>query len=81
MRSKVTSEEILEKCHVCIHVQSLGNVSLFATLWTVVHQAALSKECSRQEYWTGLPFPTPEDLPPPEIKLTSPVSPALAGRF
>ena len=47
---------------------------LFATLWTVAHQAPLSKEFSRQEYWSGLPFPSPGDLPDPEIK---PRSPAL----
>ena len=35
----------------------------------------------RQEYWSGLPFPPPEDLPDPGIKPMSPVSPALAGRF
>ena len=37
-------------------------------------------ECSRQEYWRGLPFPTPEDLPDPEIKPVSLVPPALTGR-
>ena len=41
-------------------------------------QAPLSMEYFRQEYWSGLPFPTPGDLPDPGIK---PVSPALAGRF
>ena len=46
-------------------------VHLFATPWTVAHQAALSMEFSRQEYWSGLPFPTPGDLPDPEIKPTS----------
>ena len=35
----------------------------------------------RQEYWSGLPFPPPEDLPDPGIKLESPVAPALTGRF
>ena len=49
--------------------------------WTVAHQASLSMGFSRQEYWTGLPFPPPGDLPHPGIKPTSPVSPALAGRF
>ena len=44
------------------------------TPWTVVHQAPLSVEFSRQEYWNGLPFPTPGDLPDPEIE---PGSPAL----
>ena len=41
----------------------LSPVHLFATLWTVAHQASLSMEFSRQEYWCGLPFLTPGDLP------------------
>ena len=45
------------------------------------HQALLSMEFSKQEYWTGLPFPTPNYLPNPGVKPASPVSPALAGRF
>ena len=40
-------------------VQSLSCVQLFATPWTVAHQAPLSMEFSRQEYWSGLPFPSP----------------------
>ena len=48
------------------------------TLWTVAHQAPLSLEFSRQEYWCGLPFPSPGDLPDPGIK---PASPGLAGGF
>ena len=48
------------------------------TPWTVACQAPLSLGFSRQEYWSGLPFPPPGDLPYPEIE---PVSPALAGRF
>ena len=51
---------------------------ILATPWTVAHQAPLSMGFSRQEYWSGLPFPSPGDLPNPGIK---PVSPALAGRF
>ena len=47
--------------------------------WAVAHQSSLSMEFSRQEYWSGLPFPTPEDLPKLGIKPTSPVSPALAS--
>ena len=47
------------------------------TPWTVAHQAPLSTEFSRQEYWSGLPFPPPEDLPDPGIKPLSPASPAL----
>ena len=56
-------------------------VQLFATLWTVVHQAPLSMGFLRQEYWSGLPFLSPGDLPDPGIKPTSLASPALAGRF
>ena len=47
-------------------------VRLFATLWTVALQAPLSMGFSRQEYWSGLPFPSPGDLPDPRIKLRSP---------
>ena len=53
----------------------------FVTSWMVVHPAPLFMGFSRQESWSGLPFPSPEDLPNPGIKLRSPGSPALAGRF
>ena len=56
-------------------------IRLLATLWTVVCQAPLSMGFSRQEYWSGLPFPSPGDLPDPGIEPASPVSPALAGGF
>ena len=56
--------------------QLLSHVRLFATQWTLAHQLHLSKEFSRQEYWSGLPFLPPGDLPNPRIR---PVSPALAG--
>ena len=46
-------------------VNSLSHVQLFATPWIVAHEAPLSMEFSRQEYWSGLPFPSPEDLPNP----------------
>ena len=52
-----------------------------ATPWAVAHQASLSMGSSRQEYWSGLPFPPPGDLPDPGIQPASPASPALAGRF
>ena len=45
--------------------------------WTVAHQASLSMEISRQEYWNWLPFPLQEDLPYPGIEPKSPVAPAL----
>ena len=48
----------------------------FATTWTAALQSPLSMEFSRQEYWGGLPFPPPGDLPDPRIKLMSSVSPA-----
>ena len=59
----------------------LSHVWLFVTPWTVAYQAPLSMRFSRQEYWSGLPFPTPRDLPDPGIKPESLASPALAGRF
>ena len=52
---------------------NLSHVQLFATTWTVAHQAPLSMGLSRQEYCSGLPFPFPGDLPDPGIKLGSPV--------
>ena len=57
-----------------VKVKSLSSVRLFATLWTVVHQASPSMGFSRQEYWNRLPFPSPGDLPNPGSK---PGSPAL----
>ena len=60
---------------------SLSVVSNSATPRTEAHRAPLSMEFSRQEYSSGLPFPTPGDLPDPGIKQVSPVSPALAGGF
>ena len=56
----------------------LSHVQLSATPWTVACQAPLSMEFPRQEYWSGLPFPPPRDLPNPGIK---PASLALAGGF
>ena len=53
----------------------------FATPWTVARQAPLSMGFSGQEYWSGLPFPSPGDLPDPRIELASPTSSALAGGF
>ena len=46
-----------------------SHVQLFVTPWTVAHQAPLSMGFSRQEYWSGLPFPPPGDLPHPGIEL------------
>ena len=56
----------------------LSHFWLFSNPWTVAHQTPLFLEFSRQEFWSGLPFPSPGDLLDPGIK---PVSPALAGGF
>ena len=53
-------------------VKSLSRVRLFATPWTVAYQALPSTGFSRQEYWSGLPFPSPGDLPDPGIEPRSP---------
>ena len=56
----------------------LSHVRLFATPWTAAHQVPLSMGFPRQEYWSGLPFPPPRDLPDSGFK---PMSPALTGTF
>ena len=58
-----------------------SHVQLFVTLWTVAYQAPLFMGFSRQECWSGLPFPTPRDLSNPGIEPVSLMSPALAGGF
>ena len=57
---------------VKVKVKSLSPVRLFVTPWTVVYQAPLSTGFSRQEYWSGLPFPSPGGLPDPGIEPGSP---------
>ena len=66
---------------VCVCVCALSHVSVFASPWTVVHQAPLFIEFSKQEYWSSLPFPMLEDLCDVGIKPEVLVTPALAGRF
>ena len=68
--------------YVCV-LSRFSSVRLFATLWTVAHEAPLSMGFSRQEYWSGLPCPPPGDLPDPGIEphLLHRQSPALAGGF
>jgi len=53
-------------------VKSLSRVQLFVTPWTVAYQASLSMGFSRHEYWSGLPLPSPGDLPDPGIEPGSP---------
>ena len=64
--------------HAC---QLASALSDSASPWTVAHQAPLSMGFSRQEYWSGSPFPPPGDLPNPGIEPLSVISPALAGGF
>jgi len=64
---------------VCACVHSVSHVQLFATPWTVAHQAPLSMKFFRQKYWSGFPFPSLRDLPDPGIKPASLASSALAG--
>ena len=60
--------------YLCISVcYSPTHVRLFVTPWTVAHQDPLSMGFSRSQYWSGWPFPSPEDLPDPGIKPSSPV--------
>ena len=68
----------LIKANMCL---VLSGVQLFAASGTVAHQAPLFMECSRPEYWSGLPLSIPGDLPNPGIEPASLGSPTLAGRF
>ena len=76
--SEVASSGLQSSGSVGEWVKSLSHVWLFATSWTVAYQAPLSMGFSRWEYWSGLPFPSPGDLPNPGLE---PRSFALAGRF
>ena len=72
--------------HLCMWyvLSCFSRVQIFATLWTIARQAPLSVGFSRQEYWSGLPFPSPGDLPDPRNLPNSgikPMSPALAGQI
>ena len=71
---------ICSSSYACVHVVQIVSNSLWPP-WTAVHKARLSLEFSRQEHWSGLLFPPPDDFPNPEIKPKYLVSPALEGRF
>ena len=73
----------MKRGHLCICVcaQSLSHIQPFVTIWTVALQAPLSMDVSRQEYWSGLPFPPPGGLSEPGIEPVSLASSALAGIF
>ena len=82
MRKHFSSSSLEAKTQVCIFPVSPVHACLvmsdFANPWTVASQAPLSMGFSRQEYWSGLPFPSPGDLQDPGIQ---PASPASAGGF
>ena len=59
---------VMYGCEKSSEVKSLSLVRLFVTPWTVAYQAPLSMGFSRQKYWSGLPFPSPGDLPDPGIE-------------
>ena len=65
---------------LCV-LSCFSRIRVFATPWTVAHQAPLSMGFSRQEYWSGLLCPPLGDLPHPGMEHLSLMSPALAGRF
>ena len=75
LQLQYTERDITEALKV--KVKSLSCVQLFATPCTVAHQAPPSMGFSTQEYWSGLPLPSPGDLPDPGIETRSP---AIAGR-
>ena len=66
---------------ICVCVLSHSIMFDSVTPWIVARQAPLSMGFSRQEYWSGLPFPTPGDLPNPGMEPMSLTSPAMAGEF
>ena len=73
LEPRFLSRFLLHSASVCkVKVKSLSRVRLFMTPWTVAYQAPLSMGFSRQEQWNGLPFPSPGDLPDPDIKPQSP---------
>ena len=66
---------------MCAMLSRFSHVRLSATLWTVASQAPLYMGFSQQGHWSGLPFPSPGDLPNPGIELAALMSLALAGGF
>ena len=70
--------KVLNSHLVCV-LSHFSHVQLFATSWTVAHQAPLSMGFFRQESWNGLSFPPPGDLPDTGTEAPSSVSPALAN--
>ena len=68
-------------CAVCVHTKSFQSCPAFCNSMDCYHQAPLSMGFSRQEYWSGLPFPSPRDLPDRGMEPDSLMPPALVGFF
>ena len=77
--SRTENAEIRSYACMCM-LSCFNHVWLFVTLWAVARQVPLSVGFSRQDYWSGLPFPPPGDLPNPGTECTSLTYPSLAGR-
>ena len=78
---EIFQARVLEWGAIAFSISCFSCVQFFATLWTVAHQAPLSMEFSRQEYWSGWPCPPPGGLPDPGIEPMPLMSPALVLRF
>ena len=81
MFSYISTLPVLKMSMRAVRAKSLQSCPALCDSCTAVHQAPLSMEFPRQEYWSGLPFATPGDLPDPGLEPMSLMSPALAGRF
>ena len=84
IRKTFADKPSIQKCTkvISVVVECMpSHVRLFVAPWDAARQAPLSMGFPRQEYWSGLSFPPPGDLPNSEIESASPESPALAGRF
>ena len=73
---RLGSKDLKGAVRACGHASWFSRVRLFVTPWTVAHQASLFMGFSRQEYWSGVPWPPPGDSPDPGIEPVSPVTPA-----
>ena len=81
MKTRVSGEILVTCIYWSVCVSHFSYVRLFVTPRTVVHQAPLSMEFPRQEYWSGFPSPFPGDLPNPGIEAGSPASQADSNAF
>ena len=77
MEQKKINELLGQDSSFMLMLSHFSHVRPFATLWTLTHQASLSMEFSRQEYWSRLPFPYPGNLSDPGMEPAFPASPAL----